>query len=200
VAENALNRVEDGYVLDNQGQWITIEQAIAVEDDLHAHLWAGHVRQNGQWVSIEHAIGKGGFIEEPRKCTLLPPGEDSDNENSHGEAHIIDDETREIESSVIADALAASSGTANSGLGQQNIRIPVTNGETEILSLNRHRPRPPRLHADTRGINIKNIRETADPDEDFHIGRVRHLTFIIVFSVAFSLIGAGAFLVYRILF
>lgn len=60
------NHIMKGLVLDEHGNWITIADRKAVEDEFLEQLWAGRVLHEGRWVSIAEVKASGtGKVEIP---------------------------------------------------------------------------------------------------------------------------------------
>jgi len=47
------DRIVKGYVLNEQGNWVTIEQRRKVEEEVLAHLTAGRILHEGKWLDFD---------------------------------------------------------------------------------------------------------------------------------------------------
>jgi outer membrane biosynthesis protein TonB len=49
-------RIIEGYVLDEQGNWVTIDEAVSREQELRAHRQRGEVLIDGKWVPVPETM------------------------------------------------------------------------------------------------------------------------------------------------
>jgi hypothetical protein len=57
IPDHIRNAVYNGYVLDTNGQWVTMPQVLAMEREVRQHLEKGEVLVGDAWVPIAQAKG-----------------------------------------------------------------------------------------------------------------------------------------------
>jgi hypothetical protein len=70
-SEKVLKYVEDGFVLNRMGEWVPMEQAVAEEEDLHAHVQLGRILVHGQWVEVAKAHDTDSGLERVAPADVL---------------------------------------------------------------------------------------------------------------------------------
>jgi hypothetical protein len=185
VLEKALKAVEEGYVFDNNGKWVSVEDAAAAEDALFGKIKDGYVQSDSRWVPLEIVIKKSGYVESPRSIPLSPP---DDSAGQDADSNIADDDTREIDISKYQHA--------------ENETPPHL--KTEIIDIEKLGKRTQRAVAEKNYVSsmaVPAINVSGNVNEDESDSKIltRRNIILIVFA-AVSMAAAGIFLAGRLLF
>ncbi|MBD3393084.1 MAG: hypothetical protein GF418_13260 [Chitinivibrionales bacterium] len=187
VSEQAAKYIEDGFVLNRDGRWVPLDQAIAEEDAYFRHIDEGRILRDGHWVDLQAVVDES------------PGSTDA----------IVDQDTRVIDLESIrqaaagADSGAPADGPGDEPSGSDNFAalaepvgdVPEPEGKRDTV----------RLEID---LAAEDAMETRDTDRIAALGgeidtwgaaRGRHRTVILVLSAASALVALGVFLVLRVL-
>jgi hypothetical protein len=64
-----VKRIVSGFVLDDQGLWITLAERKKVEAEVLEHLMAGRLLQGGRWMTFDE-------VKNSRAASMVPPDDE----------------------------------------------------------------------------------------------------------------------------